>query len=70
LRKIDPVTAFATFRRVITAKKRPKTAGTSRYRRYSGNFARRLSYQGGDIAGIVRMSDMPVCGDRQFVIDF
>jgi hypothetical protein len=30
----------------------------------------RLSYQAGPIPRILRMSDMPVCGDRQFVIVF
>jgi hypothetical protein len=30
----------------------------------------RLSYQACAIPRILRMSDMPVCGDRQFVIVF
>jgi len=60
----------ATLSRVKTALKAFKTAQKSAIRGVSANYARRLSYQAWQSRRNVRMSDMPVCGDRQFVIDF
>jgi hypothetical protein len=55
---------------VKNAAKAIKTARKSAISGVSSNFARRLSYQAWQSRRNVRMSDMPVCGDRQFVIDF
>jgi hypothetical protein len=60
----------ATVRRVKNAPKAIKTAQKSAIPGVSPIFARRLSYQAWQSRRNVRMSDMPVCGDRQFVIDF
>jgi hypothetical protein len=40
------------------------------YDRFPPESPCRLSYQGSRRPRIVRPSDMPVCGDRRFVIDF
>jgi CspA family cold shock protein len=57
----------ATFRR---AKNRHQVAELAKYGGVSTISARALSYQAWQSPRNVRMSDMPVCGDRLFVIEF